>query len=143
MRVGLGYQALALDEGDDFMWVWIGTHDEGSLMDLQDAMHNYLDCLVATRSMLEHTLRAYGGDLAALSNCARQLAIQPLKNQLCLSQQVTHSAEISMTSLVQFEKTLPRYVTDPSSLTVLGPLASTITPPLPVSRSKFKKQPNS
>ena len=27
-RVGRGYRALALEDGDDFMWVWIGTHDE-------------------------------------------------------------------------------------------------------------------
>ncbi|MCC6125415.1 MAG: hypothetical protein IT426_10660 [Pirellulales bacterium] len=27
-RVGLGHRALAVPDGDDFVWVWIGTHDE-------------------------------------------------------------------------------------------------------------------
>jgi hypothetical protein len=27
-RAGLGYRALALQEADDFVWFWIGTHDE-------------------------------------------------------------------------------------------------------------------
>ena len=27
-RVGLNYRALAFEDGDDFIWVWIGTHDE-------------------------------------------------------------------------------------------------------------------
>ncbi|WP_425616431.1 hypothetical protein NA78x_000077 [Anatilimnocola sp. NA78] len=28
VRVGLHYRALAVEEDDDFMWVWIGTHAE-------------------------------------------------------------------------------------------------------------------
>ena len=28
VRVGSGYRALAHKDGDDFMWVWIGTHSE-------------------------------------------------------------------------------------------------------------------
>ena len=28
VRVGAGYRALAVDDGGDFIWVWIGTHDE-------------------------------------------------------------------------------------------------------------------
>lgn len=27
-RVGLTYRALAVEDGGDFIWVWIGTHDE-------------------------------------------------------------------------------------------------------------------
>lgn len=27
-RVGLNYRALALEEGGDYIWVWIGSHDE-------------------------------------------------------------------------------------------------------------------
>lgn len=27
-RVGLDYRALCFDDGEDFIWVWIGTHDE-------------------------------------------------------------------------------------------------------------------
>lgn len=27
-RVGLDYRALAIEEGDDFVWVWIGSHDD-------------------------------------------------------------------------------------------------------------------
>ena len=27
-RVGLDYRALAVKDGDDFTWVWIGTHEE-------------------------------------------------------------------------------------------------------------------
>ena len=27
-RVGLNYRALAVEDGDDFIWVWIGTHDD-------------------------------------------------------------------------------------------------------------------
>jgi hypothetical protein len=27
-RVGLHYRALATEDGADFIWVWIGTHDE-------------------------------------------------------------------------------------------------------------------
>jgi hypothetical protein len=27
-RVGMGYRALAYEDGDDFIWVWVGTHDE-------------------------------------------------------------------------------------------------------------------
>ena len=28
VRVGLGYRALAVQDGGDFTWVWIGTHEE-------------------------------------------------------------------------------------------------------------------
>ena len=27
-RVGLAHRALAVEDGGDFIWVWIGTHDE-------------------------------------------------------------------------------------------------------------------
>jgi hypothetical protein len=27
-RAGLNYRALAVQDGEDFIWVWIGTHDE-------------------------------------------------------------------------------------------------------------------
>jgi hypothetical protein len=27
-RVGLHYRALATEDGADFIWVWLGTHDE-------------------------------------------------------------------------------------------------------------------
>lgn len=27
-RVDLAYRALAINDGDDFIWVWIGSHDE-------------------------------------------------------------------------------------------------------------------
>ncbi len=28
VRVGQDYRALAIKDGDDFTWVWIGKHDE-------------------------------------------------------------------------------------------------------------------
>ena len=28
VRVGLNHRALALEDGADFMWIWIGPHDE-------------------------------------------------------------------------------------------------------------------
>lgn len=28
VRVGLHYRALAVEDGSDLLWVWIGTHDE-------------------------------------------------------------------------------------------------------------------
>jgi hypothetical protein len=28
MRVGLAHRALAVEDGEDFLWVWIGTHDD-------------------------------------------------------------------------------------------------------------------
>ena len=28
VRVGLSYRALAVADGDDFIWVWIGAHSE-------------------------------------------------------------------------------------------------------------------
>ena len=28
VRAGLNFRALAVEEGDDYIWVWIGTHDE-------------------------------------------------------------------------------------------------------------------
>jgi len=27
-RVGQAYRALAIEDGEDFIWVWIGAHDE-------------------------------------------------------------------------------------------------------------------
>ena len=27
-RIGLGYRALAVQDGDDLIWFWIGTHGE-------------------------------------------------------------------------------------------------------------------
>ena len=31
-RVGLAHRVLAIEDGDDFTWVWIGTHDEYNRM---------------------------------------------------------------------------------------------------------------
>ena len=28
VRVGINYRALAVADGEDFVWVWIGTHDQ-------------------------------------------------------------------------------------------------------------------
>jgi hypothetical protein len=28
VRIGANYRALAIEDGRDFIWVWIGTHDE-------------------------------------------------------------------------------------------------------------------
>ena len=28
VRVGAAYRALAVEDGDDFVWVWIGSHGE-------------------------------------------------------------------------------------------------------------------
>ena len=28
VRIGLTYRALAIEDGEDFIWVWIGNHDE-------------------------------------------------------------------------------------------------------------------
>lgn len=27
-RIGLSHRALAIEDGSDFIWVWIGTHDK-------------------------------------------------------------------------------------------------------------------
>ncbi|MEM8719339.1 MAG: hypothetical protein AAGE84_08515 [Cyanobacteria bacterium P01_G01_bin.39] len=28
IRIGLSHRALAIEDGSDFIWVWIGDHDE-------------------------------------------------------------------------------------------------------------------
>lgn len=28
VRVGINYRALAVEDGKDYIWVWIGAHDE-------------------------------------------------------------------------------------------------------------------
>jgi hypothetical protein len=28
VRVGLAHRALAVEDGEDFLWVWIGSHDD-------------------------------------------------------------------------------------------------------------------
>lgn len=28
VRIGLDYRAIAVEDGSDFVWVWIGSHDE-------------------------------------------------------------------------------------------------------------------
>jgi hypothetical protein len=28
LRVGLAHRALAVEDGEDFLWVWIGSHDD-------------------------------------------------------------------------------------------------------------------
>ncbi len=28
VRIGIYHRALAVEDGEDFIWVWIGTHDE-------------------------------------------------------------------------------------------------------------------
>jgi len=28
VRIGLAHRALAVEDGNDFIWVWIGNHDE-------------------------------------------------------------------------------------------------------------------
>jgi len=28
VRIGLNHRALALEDGEDYIWVWIGSHDE-------------------------------------------------------------------------------------------------------------------
>ena len=35
-RVGLNHRALAVEDGNDFIWVWIGTHDEYDRMVKED-----------------------------------------------------------------------------------------------------------
>jgi hypothetical protein len=32
VRAGLNYRALAVEDGFDYIWVWIGTHDEYAKM---------------------------------------------------------------------------------------------------------------
>ncbi|MBM3322949.1 hypothetical protein FJY69_05685 [candidate division WOR-3 bacterium] len=32
IRVGRGYRALALQQGDTFYWFWIGSHDDYEMM---------------------------------------------------------------------------------------------------------------
>ena len=27
-RIGMAYRALAYEDGEDFIWVWIGSHDD-------------------------------------------------------------------------------------------------------------------
>jgi hypothetical protein len=36
-RVGINYRALAIEDGADFIWVWIGRHDEYQRMIKQQA----------------------------------------------------------------------------------------------------------
>ena len=36
-RVGLSYRSLAVQDGEDFIWVWIGSHDEYDRMLKQTA----------------------------------------------------------------------------------------------------------
>jgi hypothetical protein len=31
-RIGLNYRTLAVEDGDDYIWVWIGTHDKYDLL---------------------------------------------------------------------------------------------------------------
>ncbi len=28
VRIGLAYRALAVQDGEDFVWIWIGNHDD-------------------------------------------------------------------------------------------------------------------
>ena len=28
VRAGINYRALAIEDGDDYIWIWIGAHDE-------------------------------------------------------------------------------------------------------------------
>ena len=28
VRVGMAFRALAIEDGDDLIWVWLGSHDE-------------------------------------------------------------------------------------------------------------------
>jgi len=28
VRAGINYRALAVEDGEDFIWIWIGSHDE-------------------------------------------------------------------------------------------------------------------
>jgi hypothetical protein len=32
VRAGLNYRALAVEDGNDYIWVWIGSHDEYARM---------------------------------------------------------------------------------------------------------------
>ena len=32
VRIGLDHRALAIEDGGDFIWVWVGTHDEYNRM---------------------------------------------------------------------------------------------------------------
>ena len=32
VRIGLNHRALAIEDGDDFIWVWIGNHDDYEIM---------------------------------------------------------------------------------------------------------------
>jgi hypothetical protein len=36
VRVGLAHRALAVEDGNDFIWGWIGTHDEYTRLFRQD-----------------------------------------------------------------------------------------------------------
>ena len=36
IRVGIAHRALAVEDGEDFIWVWIGHHDEYQRMIGQD-----------------------------------------------------------------------------------------------------------
>jgi hypothetical protein len=36
VRVGLAYRALAVKDGNDYIWVWIGNHDEYTRLFRQD-----------------------------------------------------------------------------------------------------------
>jgi len=32
IRIGMNYRALAMEDGEDFIWLWIGAHDEYARM---------------------------------------------------------------------------------------------------------------
>jgi len=36
IRVGLSYRALAIEDDEDFIWIWIGTHSEYELMMIKE-----------------------------------------------------------------------------------------------------------
>ena len=36
VRVGMSYRALAVEDGNDFIWVWVGTHDDYERMIRKD-----------------------------------------------------------------------------------------------------------
>ena len=66
-------------------------------MDLRQATRSYIDWLKATRTMSEHTLRAYGGDLAALQRQLGSEAPAESLNAECLVGFIAAQRQLDLT----------------------------------------------
>jgi len=56
-RVGISYWALAIKDREDFIWVWIGTHDEYDRMVKRKRPRGLCATVLASYSLFSCTLR--------------------------------------------------------------------------------------